>query len=290
MDIVYHIGAHGTGEFDLLKCLQKNATKLEQEDIVFVPQKRFRPVLRDAVSKLKGAPASPDMQEAMLDAMLDTDHAKRIILSHNNFLCTAGHAVKGGSIYPMAGPEAAKLRNLFPELQVGFCMGVRNPATFLPALFTMMDEQDFASFTSNVDLAELSWSNTILRICEAVPDAPIAVWCYEDTPLLWPNILQTITGHAAETALIGYDDFLATIMTSDGLSRLQGFIAEHPPQTEDRRRHVVGAFLEKFGLPDEMEMEIDLPGWSQDIIDGLTEVYDEDMRMVEDLPGVTLLM
>jgi hypothetical protein len=194
-----------------------------------------------------------------------------------------------GLMYPMAGEKAAALRNVFPDNPMRFCLAMRNPATFIPALFNAAGETNFLNFIAGVDVTSLRWSETLGRMCRAAPDCPITVWCNEDTPLTWLSVLAAVSGQKPGTQLAGTDDFIATLMSSEGMSRLQGYMSEHPPANEERRRHVLSAFLEKFGLTDELEVELDLPGWTADLIAEMTASYDADMAAVATIPGVTLV-
>ena len=55
--------------------------------------------------------------------------------------------------------------------------------------------------------------------------------------------------------------------------------------TEMQKRRVISTFLDKFAL----EEEVDLAGWDDDMMDDMTDVYDEDMLEVQRIPGVTLI-
>ncbi|MDH3264747.1 MAG: hypothetical protein OEM24_12210, partial [Paracoccaceae bacterium] len=56
-----------------------------------------------------------------------------------------------------------------------------------------------------------------------------------------------------------------------------------------RRRRAVAAFLEKFGIPDQIEMEIDLPGWTGEMVEAMTLAYEADLAEIAEMPGVMLL-
>jgi hypothetical protein len=56
-----------------------------------------------------------------------------------------------------------------------------------------------------------------------------------------------------------------------------------------QRRRVVSAFLDKFAIPDKIEIGIDLPGWTEDTIRMLTESYDADVARIRAMPGVTFI-
>ena len=45
-------------------------------------------------------------------------------------------------------------------------------------------------------LRRLRWSDTVRNIRIHNPGVPLTVWCDEDTPLIWPEVLQAVSGHA----------------------------------------------------------------------------------------------
>ena len=60
MRIVYHLGAHFTDDERLLRCLLKNRDVLAQHDIVVPGPNRYRRLLRETATKLKGKAATVD--------------------------------------------------------------------------------------------------------------------------------------------------------------------------------------------------------------------------------------
>ena len=52
---------------------------------------------------------------------------------------------------------------------------------------------------------------------------------------------------------------------------------------------MIAAFLDKFALDEEIEEELDMPGWTEELVAELTEVYDEDVLAIQRIPGVTVL-
>lgn len=289
MDIVYHLGAHCTDEDRILKCLLNNRAVLARQGIVVTGPGRYRNLLREAMLNIRSGRPGSGMQEEILEAVLEKDSAGRVVFFNDSFLAMSSKVLAGDRLYPTAGEKASWMRAIFPDKPVTFAIALRNPATFLPALFAITGGTDFAAFLGGADPARLCWSETIARLSSAVPDCPVTVWCNEDTPLLWPQVLRAVAGHDAETRLEGEDDFLSALMRPEGMARMQAYFADHPPASEDRRRRAVSAFLEKFGRPEELEIEIDLPGWSAELIEAMTAAYEADLRNIEALPGVTLL-
>jgi hypothetical protein len=63
----------------------------------------------------------------------------------------------------------------------------------------------------------------------------------------------------------------------------------HPDMSEIQKRRVIVAFLDKFALEDEIEEELDMPGWTDDLVQELTDLYDRDIETVRRIAGVTMI-
>lgn len=288
MRIVYHLGAHCTDEERLLRCLLKNRQVLGEQGIVVPGPNRYRSLLRDTAITLKGQAASRDTQALVLEQIMEEDRADRLILSWENFLSFPQWVLKE-RLYPAAAERVRAFTQIFPEIEAEFHLAIRNPATFLPDLFSKQRDKTYEQFMSGTDPLLLHWSDVIEDVLDQNPGVPFTVWCDEDTPLIWPEVLQAVSGHAPDTVLEDTDDLLASIMASDGLARMKAYIAEHKVHSPVQRRRVVSAFLDKFAQPERIEMEIDLPGWTEDTVSTLTAAYLADVQRIKAMPGVTFI-
>lgn len=289
MHVVYHIGAHCTDEERLLKCLLKNKGELAEAGIAVPGPSRYRDLIREAMLELRGKPAGSEMQRDILAGILDEDAADRLILSNRSFLSAPTRVLAQHMLYPQAGEKSAWLANMLPDHSCEFHLALRNPATFIPALFRRTKEADFNSFIAGIDPAAVRWSDMVRRIRGACPQARLTVWCNEDTPLIWPEVLAGLTGLAAEQELRGSYDFLASLMSASGMTRLRRYLDTHPPKSELQRRRIVAAFLDKFALTEELEEELDVPGWTVALVDELSDRYDEDCYRIEAMEDVTFI-
>ena len=288
MRIVYHLGAHCTDEDRLVRCLLNNQAMLGDQGIVVPSPTQYRKLLRDTAVQLKGKPASVDMQAMVLDQIMQQDRADRLILSWDSFLSFPQWALRG-MIYPFAGERIRAFTHIFPEIGAEFHMALRNPATFLPALFEKQKVKGYAEFMEGTDPARLRWSDVIAQIRNQNPDAPLTIWCDEDTPLIWPEVLQAVSGHAPGTVLADTDELLTSIMAPDGLARMRNYMEGHPPENALQRRRIVSAFLEKFALAERVEMEFDLPGWTPALVEQMTSAYQADLALIAGMDGVTVI-
>lgn len=289
MQIALHLGAHCTDDDRLLKCLRKNADSLAEQGINVPEMSEYRPAIRDALSGQKNELIADNSSADLLQELVNDEEISRVVLSHPGFLGVPRRSVENNLLYNAAPPRIEKLRAMFEGCDAELFISLRDPASFVPAAFDSANEPDFAVFLEGSDPLELRWSNMIMRLRQAVPDAPITVWCNEDTPLIWNDILREMSGHDPYTVLQGRDDFLGELMVRGGVQRMQSYFEAHPPKNETQRRRVVVAFLDKFALPDALEEEVDLPGWTEEYMGQLTELYDTDVEIIGQLPGVRLL-
>jgi hypothetical protein len=250
---------------------------------------RYRHVLRDTARALKGRPANDEVQDALLDAIVDGAPVDRLILSDPRFICINRLVVQGAQIWPMIERQTTNLRALFPQAQVEFFIAMRNPATLIPALYETSHFDSFLEFTDGMQPHAVTWSEMLRRLRMAHPDAPVTVWCNEDTPLLWGEILREIADVPFDLPMKGVDDLIEKIMDKTGFDRLQSYLSDNPPHSEIQRRRIVGAFLDRYAIDTEIEEELDLPGWTPELIDELSLAYDDDMAEIARIPGVTLL-
>ncbi len=288
MRIVYHLGAHCTDEERLIRCLLKNRGLLADQGIVVPAPTRYRKLLRDTAVQLNGQAAPFDMQAMVLDQIMQEAEAERLILSWDSFLSFPTWAVRD-RLYVFAGERIRAFTQIFPDIEAELHLAIRNPATLLPALREKIAGKGDQDVLSAVDPLALRWSDVVKRISADNPDVPLTVWCDEDTPLIWPEVLQAVSGHAPGTALTDTDELMSMIMTPDGLARMAAYTAAHPPASISQRRRIATAFLEKFALPERIEMEFSFPGWTDDLVDRLTDSYLRDVELIKTLPGVQFL-
>jgi hypothetical protein len=288
MRIVYHLGAHCTDDERLIRCLLKNRGALAEAGIAIPSPTRYRRLMRDTAVHLKGGFATQEQQALILDQIVDEGEVDRVILSWDSFLSYPPWAVRG-ALYPFAGERIRAFTQIFPDFEAEFHLAVRNPATFLPALQKVVNAKGQKDILENADPLHLRWSDVVNQITAQNPGVPLTVWCDEETPLIWPEVLQAVSGHGPKLELVETDELLALIMNDIGLARLKTYMTEHPPQGVQQRRRVVTAFLEKFARPEKVDFEIDMPGWTDDLVDKMTDRYSADVEVIRQMPGVTFL-
>ena len=101
--------------------------------------------------------------------------------------------------------------------------------------------------------------------------------------------MRELTQHDPFTRLDGALDMAERIITDEGMRRLDEFLRTRSDLTETRRRAAIAAFLEAHAVPDEVETEADIPGWTEDTLDDLTELYEEDVARLAGLDGIRFI-
>jgi len=289
MQVVLHIGAPCTDDDRFIQSLLKNRDRLAKRGVAVPTPALYRDVLKDTLRALDGAPAPEEMSRAILQAARVPEDAERVVLSDSRMVSINRLVVIGAQIWPMIDRVTQSLRNLFPRDDVEFMLGMRDPATLIPALFKASRFRDFAEFTEDMQPHALTWSEMLARFRESVPDCPITTWCNEDTPLIWGEVMREMAGLDPFDALDGVDDLIEDLMDPAGFRRMQGYLAENPPESENLRRRVVAAFLDKYALDDALDEDLDTPGWPDEMLDEMTTAYEENMDAIPHIPGLTLI-
>lgn len=290
MQIVFHAGAHMTDEDRLLNCLTRNRDALAAEGVHVPPPRRYRKLLRDMLVAADRNGLAADAPEVFRDSVIEQDGpADRLILSNDSFFGTPRMAVNRAQFYASAVPRLEIFRQILGRDGFEFFFALRDPATFLPALLAQTKLHSVDDLISGADPAELRWSEMVLRLREAFPDMPITIWCNEDTPLTWGEVLREMAGLPPTDPVAGEFALLEEIMTEAGMKRFHAYLETHPGLTEAQKRRVIAAFLDKFAKEEEIEQELDLPGWTEDMVTQLSEIYDDDIYAIGRIEGVNLI-
>lgn len=289
MQIIFHTGVHCTDEDRLLKCLLRNKETLSQRGTAVPGPGKYRTLLKEAFAALETAEPAEEARDVLIDAILDDESADRLILSNEHFFGSQRFALSGNTLYGLAEERMRHMRKLFRHDRIELFMAIRNPASFVPLVLSNASARKMQEVLETTDPAALRWSDMLTRLRVAVPDVPITVWCNEDTPLIWAQILRETAGLEHGEQIAGGFDILHEIMSREGVRRLRSYLHEHQGMPEIHKRRVIAAFLDKYAMEDAVEEELDLPGWTHELVEHLTELYDEDVTRIQHIPGVQLI-
>lgn len=194
MQLVIHTGAHFSEEERLMKCLLRNKDSFSKKGIAVAGPGKYRRLLKQTLDALRTAPAADGARDVLLDAIMDEEDADRLLLSNAHFFGAPRAAVRGGILNPSAAERMIQIRKLFPDDEIEMFMALRNPATLLPAMYEQSPKPSMVNYLGVDDPCEIRWSDTLYAVRDAVPDIAITVWCNEDTPLIWPQVIREIAG------------------------------------------------------------------------------------------------
>ncbi len=289
MQIVLHAGAHYTEEERLFKTLLRNKSDFAKRGVIVPGPGRYRPLLRETMAALEESQPAENARDVLLDAILDEAEADRVILSHVHLFGAPRACLRDGRFYDLAPRRMAYLDKLFAGDDIELFIAIRNPAAFLPALFDASPQDDMDSFLRGAAPHAIRWSDTLRTIRTAAPRVAITAWCFEDMPLIWAEIIREMAGLEHGEKIVGGFDLLSQIMTREGMQRFRAYLKTHPDMSERQKRRVIAAFLDKFAIEDEIEEELEAPGWDEEIVNNLTDLYEDDTAACARIPGVTFI-
>lgn len=289
MQVVIHAGAHMTDEDRLIECLSTNREMLEEQGTNVPAPASYRKLIRDVLQAAQKTRIVDETRDVLLDAILQSDARDRMILSNEGFFGTPKMAVSSGVLYGAAEQRLNYLQRIFRHDHLELFLAICNPATFVPALFGKTPFERIDDFLRGVDPRIIRWSEMISRLRESFPDLPITVWCNEDLPLIWSQVIREMAGLAPTDGFTGEFSFLSEIMTEAGMKRFNAYVSAHPGMSETQKRRVIAAFLDKFAREDAIEEELDVPGWTDELIEELTDLYDDDLYAIQRVPGINLI-
>ena len=288
MQLVLHAGVHKTDEDKLVDSLINNRALLVRNDASVPNPGSYRKFIR---MLLRNAEAM--RLERVRDKILQTVSAEsspdRLILSAPSLFGPVKAVAAGGTLYKLAEDRLGTLTKAFPDDEVELFFAIRDLATFLPAAFEASGLPDMAEFLKGGEPSTMGWTDLIHRIRSAHPQVRVTVWCNEDTPLIWAQLLREMARLDATAALESEFALLRDILSAPGLHRFNKFMAENPGLNDKQKRRVITAFLEKFADEAAIEEELDVPGWTQDLVAQLSAHYDADVQAIQQIPGVNFI-
>lgn len=289
MQLVLHTGVHYTEQDRIAQTLMRNGDLLAAQNVAMPDPEIYRGLVRDTLNAMHRSPLTDDARSVLLDVILKGSQPDRLILSDPNFFRTAGTAVQQGVLYPAAAQRMNYMAQIFGTDQIEIFMTIRNPAAVLPMFKAASIHQADNKFWGGKEPRDLRWSDLLAEIRRTTPDIPITVWCNEDMPMIWSEVIREIAGFTADAKINGAFDLLYSIMSKEGMQRFRAYLNNHPEMSEMQKRRVIAAFLDKFALEDEIEEELDMPGWTEELVEELSDIYDRDLLVIEQIPGVRVI-
>lgn len=289
MEIALHLGAHFTDDGRLMRCLSTNQPLLATQRIAVPKLAQYRELLLAMASTADTDTLAPAAGRMLFETAAIPENSRRAVFSDPKLLGWKGGAVRVDRFYPNAATRIAALRAALRGHSVELFLAIRNPASFIPALLQDMKPAKSKSILKKMAPQTLRWSDLVTELRNAWPEASLSVWCDEDTPFIWHQLLARVSGHSSDTVLAGSYDWFDQVMIKGGAEKLEAYLTSVPPVDDTHRQRVIAAFLDKFCDPDKLDIDVNVAGWDADMVESLSERYEDDVARLAELPGVTLI-
>lgn len=290
MKIAFHLGVHTTDGDRMVRTLVNNRASLAKSRTEIVPQNRHQGIFEEALKALQGGKATPDMEQIMLDSVLEQDDTERMVCSSPAFLGAASRALGPEGLYPSAGTRIRALNSLFPSAETEYFIALKNPATLVGDLLSRASPRDLEALTEDAGPARLSWLATVQNIAQAAQGRRLVLWCHEDVPLIWPDVARLVGGIAPEGELSGGLLYMHELLGDQGLGHLRKALATQDQMTVTARRKIYAEQLAQHALPGMADQPIEVPGWSQETVDAVTQRYHWEINQIAVLPEVEFVL
>ncbi|WP_170326789.1 hypothetical protein [Ruegeria arenilitoris] len=289
MQVVFHAGVAFTDEGRVLASLTKNASALATHGAAFFGPRRYKRVFKPAFDRFETATAELLAQQTIEGILPSGGGTRRAIYSSGSFAGDPEMALQDGQLYPFAGRRMALLEHSFRDHEVELFMGLRNPGSFVPKLLMSLPEEARTDAIRDTDLSCLSWIGMIEDIRDLAPNVQITLWGNEDTPFIWGDIIRALAGLDEDTPLEDEHDLLLSLLDETGRNEVLTLTSQDAAQSKAILHENMARIFDNHAQPEEIEEELHLPGWSTEIVDAFSELYEQDLERLGSIPGVRVL-
>lgn len=290
MRVIIHAGAHNTDDDRLVACLLENRQMLSQRGIHVPDPNQYRRVIREILQNSGEGGLLPGAREMLAAALGNLGAVDRLVLSNAGFFGTPKMAVGGGLFYRAAEHRLDLFRQMFPGDEIELFLGLRDPAGFLPTLLKKTAFNSMDDLLRGCEPDDMRWSELVMRLRNSHPDIALTLWCNEDTPLIWSQVLRALAGIDQSLPIAGEFKLVSELMSAAGMARFEAYMDKHPDMTEAQKGRIIEAFLGKFANEAALEEEFDLPGWAEETIATLTALYERDIHDIARIKGLRFIL
>ena len=212
------------------------------------------------------------------------------LYGYPRFFGASKETIQNNAFYPQVISNLVRFVELFPEDQTHLFLALRNPATFIPAMMAAAKTNNLNFIMNKSDPRALQWSDLLKSIRERFLALPMTIWCTEDTPFIWGQLMRLVGGFSPSTPMVGSYSLIESILSEEGFTRFQAYLEKHPEMNELQKRKVMFAFAERFGRADVLEQDVNVPGWDAQMVYDLTAQYEADLANINASSGVRLVL
>ena len=289
MDIALHLGVHLTDDSQIRKCLEANRRILGAAGVLVPRPGRYVRLMRNTANEIAQGGESPGFDETLFQSVKAGETTQRIVLSAPGLMSKLPLTCDGQSFYPGTQGRMAAYRMLLAGHDTAIFLAIRNPASFVPALLRELKDFEQAEILQNLRPEDLRWSRLVEDIRSAWPEAPITLWCDEDTPFIWHRLLRLVSGHDPDTEFEDSFAWFDSVMKPGGSEKLATYLDATPPVDEAHRQQIISAFLDKYCDAAKLDVDVSAAGWDEAQVDALSELYENDIEQIRQMDGVRVI-
>lgn len=290
MEFRIFIGGHRMAHDHLQHQLLANGDLLAEHGILLPSGEQMESAVWPAIKAIRKNTADDQTLPRMIAQLTEGRDYSKVLILRPSISGSPLRPSKDKSIYPRGSATTSQLMRLIGQDDMRLFGVIRNPANFLPSCYNVAYLADptlsFAGFTAMSDPFALRWSEYLHRIQGRDGGVPLNIWTYEDYPFIWRSVAQAFAGLPNKEELVA-----APFEPEDpgislrGISLMQQYLEQHPTETMSQRNQVARKFAQRFP-PIEGETMADI--WTEDMVNALTDSYDDDLYYIERMDNVRL--
>lgn len=288
MQIAFHIGLPGTDDDRIVRTLDANRDALRRAHTELCPNDVNEPILNEALSALKGGIAPPDLEEVLYDALIEQEGTERLLLSRSSLIGVARRVFDGETLGQIFPEKMRMLANTVPSAEVEFFLALKNPAAHASHVLSRIGRIP-PELRARLKPEMMRWAPALRAMLPEIGRRRLVVWCSEDMPLIFPEVVRRFAGVPADLPLSQENPLLEALLTKPAYDALSAQLAPLAPTDIGRRRALTSAALIEGHDPAAIDVTVDNLGWDQSVIDDITAAYDADMAEIAALPGVEFI-
>ncbi len=289
MQVVIHAGVAFSDNDRLIETLMANASVLNQHRVIPLDLAQGRQFVKVGSDSMTTGVPLPEVLIGLNEVLPDRNTCDRVVLSSDKVFGPRRAAILHGQFYPNAAERIAFLDRVLEADQIELCFALVNPASFISKLLMSLPEERRKAVLGNTDLSSLNWLSMVQDLRERAPNVQITLWANEDTPLIWGDILRTLARLPDKAALQHEYAFLASVLTDAGRAELTQLLEQIAWQDRDMLRESLTHLFDEHADPAQIEEELEIPGWTSDIVSAFSEIYEQDLAALRAMPGVRVL-
>ena len=286
MQVAIHAGVAFTDEGRVLNSLKKNQSTLAANGVAFFGPRRYKTTFKPVFDGWETDPNDVTLHQNLKNILAAGSEIERVIFSSESFVGELGATLLEGQLYPLAGQRMALLDEIYHDHEIELFLGLCNPGSFIPKLLMALPEKARADIIKNTDLSCLSWIGMLEDIRDLAPNIQITLWSNEDSPFIWGDVVRAVAGLSEGSVLVDERDLLLSLLDETGQNKFQALTDQDPQLSRASLHDNMARIFEDHGQPERIEEELDLPGWSNEIVDAFSELYEQDIDRLGEMPGV----